>query len=108
MPGDDIDRINNGRLVDINYQQTSSATPTLGGPEEHRKSGLRQEQTNTLSSASAPSSPVQTLTGTSSLPCTDSDWNLLPTAICSVPSFESFHSRLGRSLHNLKLVPTSP
>ena len=43
-----------------------------------------------------------------SFPCTVSDWNLLPTAVSSAPSLQSFLSRLGRSLHNLQPAPTLP
>ena len=40
-------------------------------------------------------------------PRTVSEWNLLSTAISSVPSLEAFQSRLGRSLHNQQPVSTS-
>ena len=82
-----------------------STTLTLG-PEEHK--GLRDWGRGTTPRHLPLLPPVQSLNVTSSTPSprTVSGWNLLPTAISSALSLESFQSRLGRSLHKLQPVPT--
>ena len=84
-------KINNG-LVDINPESFfRHADPRTRGSQR-----LYQEQTQ------------RPVLFHSFFPRTVSEWNLLPTAISSAPSLESFQSRLGCSPHNLRPVPTSP
>ena len=98
LPGDALDKINNGGLVDIN-------------PANFFRHSDPRRTRGALQKTAPGTDPTACLGLCSLFPCIDSDWNLsrvLPTAVSLVPSFESFHSRLGRSLHNLKPVPTSP
>ena len=102
LPGDALDKINNGGLVDINpanFFLHSDPRRTRGAPQKTAPGLAEQTQQPVSLGLSVLLVPLYRL------------WlepRVLPTAVSLVPSFESFDSRLGRSLHNLKPVPTSP